>query len=156
MLRSSSMMRSEKLQRRNCPTSMRMVSPSLKRRRRAHRRVANHDRPIGLDHFKSADAFVVIAENLEQHVAARPGRKENVVRLQQTRIVRNEIFRFGRLELEPAAHGASAPAQIDEIHLAVVVKDDLVFERRFHLLARFEFHAVENGVDIAQCMHAAL
>ena len=96
---------------------------------------ADHDRPVGLDHFQRADALVVIAENFQQHVAARAGRKQNVILLEQARVVRNEIFRLRRLELEPAAHGAGAPAQIDQVHLAVVVKNDPVFERRFDLRA---------------------
>ena len=33
------------------------------RRVRTHGRVADHDRPIGFQHFKAADAFVVIAGN---------------------------------------------------------------------------------------------
>ncbi len=60
-----------------------------------------------------ADPLVVIAENLQQHVAARPGRKQNVVGLEQARIVRDQIFGLGGLELEPATHRAGAPPQIE-------------------------------------------
>ena len=62
---------------------MRMVSPSCERRGAAHRRLADQDRPVGVDDFEGADALVVIAEDLEQHVAARAGRKEDVVLLEQ-------------------------------------------------------------------------
>ena len=89
-------------------------------------------------HFKCADALVVIAKNFQQHIAARAGRKQNVVGLEQARIVRDQILGFRGFELEPAAQGAGAPAQIDQIQLAVVMENDPVFERRFDLRAGFE------------------
>ena len=150
MLRSSSMIRSEKLQRRNCPTSMRMVSPSCERRGRAHRRFPDHDRPVGLEHFQSADPLVVIAQNLQQDIAAGSRRKQDVVFLEQARVIRDEILGFRCLELEPAAHRARAPAQVDQIHLAVVMENDPVFQRSFDLRAGLQFDVVQNGVDIAQ------
>ena len=65
------MIRSEKLQRRNWPTSIRMVSPSVSGAVVAHRCLADHDRAIGFDHFEDADPLVVIARNLQQDIAAR-------------------------------------------------------------------------------------
>ena len=150
MLRSSSMIRSEKLQRRNCPTSMRMVSPSWSRRRAPDRRLSDHDRPVGFDDFQRADPFVVIAQDFQQHIAARSGRKEDVVFLEQTGIVRDQIFGLGRLELKAAAHRAGAPPEIEQVHLAVVVENDLVLERRFHLGPGLELDAVQHGIDVAQ------
>ena len=88
-------------------------------------------------HFQLADSLVVIAENFEQHVAARSRRKQNVVRFEQTRIVRDQVFRFRRFELKPAAERASSTAQVDQIHFAVVMENDSVFQSRFHFRAGF-------------------
>ena len=84
------------------------------RRGRAHRRLADHDRAIGLEHFESADPLVVIAENLQQDIAAGSGRKQNVVFLEQARVVRDEIFRFRSLELKTSTHRARAAPQIEQ------------------------------------------
>ena len=103
------------------------------RRRAAHRRLAHHDRAIRVDHFQHADALVVIAEDLEQNVAARSRRKQDVVFFEHARIVRDEILRLRGFELKSAAHGTGAPAQIEQIHLAVVPEKNLVFERGLDL-----------------------
>ena len=128
----------------------------LERRRRADGGFADEDWPVGIDHFQRADAFVVIAQNFQEHVAARSRRKQNVVFLEHARVIRNEIFGLRRLELEPAAHGARAPAQIQQVHLAVVVENDSVFEHRLDGCASFQLRAVEDGVYVAQCFHAHL
>src|SRR5712691_7435269 len=77
---------------------------------RSYRHVADQDRTVGFDHFQFSDALVVIAENLQQNVAARSRRKQNIVRLQLARVVRNQLFAFRGLELTPATESASAPA----------------------------------------------
>ena len=89
---------------------------------RAHRDVADHDRAVGLEHFEKADALVVIAGNLEQDIAAGSGRKQDVVFLEQARVIRDEVFRFRGLELKPPAHRARPAPQIEKIQLGVVVK----------------------------------
>ena len=58
--------------------------------------------------------------------------------------------------MKPATERARAPAQIAQIHFAVVVEKDLVVESGFYLRAGFEFHAVENRIDIAQRFHPHL
>ena len=58
--------------------------------------------------------------------------------------------------MEPSAERARPPSQIDQIHFAVVVENDFVVERRFRLRARFQLHAVENSIDIAQRFHVYL
>ncbi len=115
--------------------------------------LADHDRAIGFDHFEGADPLVVIAQDFQQDIAARSRRKQDVVLFEQARIVRDEIFGLGGLELETATHGARAAPQVDQIHLAVVVENDLVFERRLDLRARLQLHAVEHGIDVAQRFH---
>ena len=67
------------------------------------------------DHFQRPNALVVIAQDLQQHIAARAGRKQNVVLFQQARIVRHQIFRLRGLELETSAHRARAATQIDQV-----------------------------------------
>ncbi len=126
----------------------------LQRRTRAHDRVAHHDRPIRFDHLNFADTFVVIAKNLQQHVAARARRKQNVVSFEQARIIGNEVLGFRGFELEPAAHRARAAPQIYQIHLAVVVKNDPVFERSFNLRPSAQFNFVEDRIDVAQRFYA--
>ena len=111
----------------------------LKRRRPAHRCLAHHDRSIGVDHFQGADPLVVIAKNFQQHIAARSRRKKDIVCFEQARIVRDQILGLGGLELETAAHRASAAAQIEQIHLAVVVENNPVLERRFDLRPGLQF-----------------
>ncbi len=152
MLRSSSMIRSEKLQRRELPDIDADGVAVLERRRAADRCLPDHDRPIGVDHFQRADAFVVIAQNFQQDIAARSRRKEDVVFFEQARIVRDQIFGLGGLELKAAAHRASAAAQIEQVHLAVVVENDLVFERRFHLRPGFQLDVVQHRVHVAQTL----
>ena len=41
----------------------------------AHRRLAHHDRTIGFDDFQQTDPLVVIAKNLQQHIATCARRK---------------------------------------------------------------------------------
>ncbi len=128
----------------------------LKGRGRAHRSFTHEDRSVGVDHFQRADALVVIAKNFQEHVAARPGREQNVVFLEHARVVRNEIFRLRSLELEPATHGPGAPAQVDQVHLAVVMKNDPIFQGRFDRRAGLQFHAVEHSVHVAERFHPHL
>ena len=76
MLRSSSMIRSAKSQRSTCPVSMRMVSPSASAAVVAHRRFADEDRPVRLEHLQLADLVFVIALDFQQHLAAAcPGER---------------------------------------------------------------------------------
>src|SRR4029077_12759899 len=42
----------------------------FERRCRAHHGVTHHDRAIRLDHFQLTNSLIVIAEDLQQHVAA--------------------------------------------------------------------------------------
>src|SRR4051794_1508666 len=118
--------------------------------RGANRGFAHEDRPIRVDHFQGADALVVIAKNFEQNVTAGSGGEEDVVFLEHARVIRDEVFRLRGLELETTAHGTGPPAQIDQVHLAVVMENDAVLEHRLDRRARFEFCAVEDGVDVAQ------
>ena len=100
------------------------------------------------------DALIVVAENFQQHVARGSRRQQNVVRFKFARIVRDQIFRFRGLELKPAAESARPPAQIAQIHFAVVVEKNLVVERGFDGRAGFQFHAVQRSIDIAQRFHS--
>ena len=109
----------------------------FERRCSAHHGVTHHDRAIRLDHFQLTDPAIVIAEYLQQHVAARARGEQNIVGFQPARIIRNQIFRFGSLQLEAATQRTCAPAQIAQIHLAVVVEDDPVFQARIDLCAGF-------------------
>ena len=89
---------------------------------RPHRDIADHDRAVGFQHFEHADALVVVAGNLEQHVAGGSGRKQDIVFLEQARVIRDEVFRFRSLELESAAQRARPAPQIEKIQLGVVMK----------------------------------
>jgi len=135
MLRSSSMIRSEKLHRKTG-------------------RVAHHDRPIRFDDLQDAHALVVVAENLQYHIAARARRQQNIVSFEPARVVRHQIFRFGGLELEASAQGASTPAQIVQIHFAVVMENNPVLERGLDLCAGFQSDSVELGIHIPQRLHS--
>src|SRR5438094_330145 len=126
----------------------------LELRRRAHGVVADHDRPIRFNDLQNAHALVVVAENLQHDVTARARRQQNIVSLEPARVVRYEIFRFGSFELEPAAQGASTPAQIAQIHLAVVMENDPVLERSLDLCAGFQFDSVELAIHIPQRLHS--
>src|SRR5204862_7542552 len=100
----------------------------LKQRRAPDRRLPNHNWAVGVDYFQSADPFVVVAQDFQQHISARSGREEDIVFFKQTGVVRDKVFRFGSLQLKAATHRASAAAEIEQVHLAVVVKNDLVLE----------------------------
>ena len=52
--------------------------------------------------------------------------------------------------MEPAAQRASAPAKVAQIQFAVVMEDDLIFQRRFNLRAGFQPDSVEFGIHISQ------
>ena len=132
--------------------SNRIAVPEL--RGRAHGLVADHDWPIRFDHFEDAYPLIVIAENFEHHVTARARGKQNIVRLKPARVVRHQIFRFGGLELEASAQRSSATTQIAQIHFAVVVEDDPVFQRGLDLCAGFQSHSVEHGIHIPQRLHS--
>ena len=119
MLRSSSMIRSAKLQRSTCPVSMRMVSPSARAARVAHRHLAHEDRPVRLEHLELPDLVLVIALDLQQHLAAGAGREQDVVLLEQAGVVRDQVLALVRLELEPPAQRARPAAQIRQGQLRV-------------------------------------
>src|SRR5207247_4755705 len=61
----------------------------FERRSRAHGSVTHDDGTIRFNDLQHAHPLVVIAKNLQQHVAAGAGCKENIVGLQPARIVRN-------------------------------------------------------------------
>ncbi len=124
------MMRSEKLQRSTWPTSMRITSPSASRAVLRTGVSPTRIARAGLEHFQLADLLLVVARNLQQHVAAGAGGKQDVVGVEQARVVGNEVLVLAGEELEPSAQGARAAAQLDERQLAVVVEDDLVLQRR--------------------------
>ena len=84
----------------------------LELRGRANRIVAYHDSTVRLNDLEGAHSLIVIAKNLQQHVSGGARRKQDIVGLQAARIVRDQIFRFRRLELEPSAECARAPAQV--------------------------------------------
>src|SRR6266478_1565820 len=77
-----------------------------------------------------------------------------LVSLKPARVVRHQIFRFGGLELESSTEGASAPAQIAQIHFAVVVENDPVLECGLDLRAGFQSDAVQLGIHIPQRLHS--
>src|SRR6266481_4944305 len=126
----------------------------LKLRCRAHCLVTHHDRPIRFDDLKDPHPLVVVAENLQDHITARARRQQNIVSLKPARVVRHQIFRFGGLELESSAQRASTPAQIAQIHFAVVVENDPVLECGLDLCAGFQSDAVELGIHIPQRLHS--
>src|SRR5882724_3861719 len=132
--------------------SNRIAVPKL--RRRAHSLVAHHDRPVRFNDLQNAHALVVVAENLQHDITARTRRQQNIVSLKPARVVRHQIFRFGGLELKSAAQGASTPAQIAQIHFAVVVENDPVLERGLDLCAGFQSDSVEFGIHIPQRLHS--
>ena len=86
-----------------CPTSMRMMSPSVEARGVAHGGVADKNGAAGLENFQLADLLLVIARDFQQHVAARARGKQDVVRIEQTRIVGDKIFALAGDELKPSA-----------------------------------------------------
>ena len=86
----------------------------------AHGHVADEDRAAGLEHFQLADLLLVVAGDFQQHVAARAGGEQDVVGVEQARVVRDEVFALAGEELEPAAQRAGAAAQFDERQFAVV------------------------------------
>ena len=112
---------------------MRMVSPSFSGAVVRTGGLADHDRPIGLEHFEQCRRA---CRNRKKSSAARrrrSRRKQNVVRFEQARVIRDEIFRLRGFELETSAQRAGAAAQIEQIQLAVVVENDPILERRFDL-----------------------
>ena len=116
----------------------------------AHGRVADEDRAAGLEHLQLADLLFVVARDFQQHVAARAGGEQDVVGVEQAGVVRDEVLALVGEKLEPAAERAGAAAQVDERQFAVVVEDDLVFERGLDARAALEFDAVEPRVDAPQ------
>ena len=44
-----------------------------------HRKLAHQDRPIRVQHLEFAHAIFVVAEDFQQHLAARAGREQDVV-----------------------------------------------------------------------------
>ena len=91
--------------------SIRIVSPSFSCAVVRTTVVTHHDRAICFDDLQLTHPSIVIAEDLQQHVAARAGGQQNIVSFQPARVIRNQIFRFGGLQLEPAAESASPPAK---------------------------------------------
>src|SRR5678815_2675315 len=69
---------------------------------------------IRLQHLQPADLLIVVAKDLQKNLAARPGRKEDVVDIEQRRIVGNEITRFVSLELKTSAQRARPTPQISQ------------------------------------------
>ena len=69
----------------------------------AHGGIAHQDRTISVNYLQEAHPLVVIAENLQQHVAARARGKQNIACFQPAGIVRNQILGFGGPKLEAAA-----------------------------------------------------
>src|SRR6266496_498383 len=121
---------------------------------RAHCLVTHHDRPIRFDDLQDPHPLVVVAENLQYYIAARARRQQNIVSLEPAWVIRHQIFRFRRLELEPPAQGASTPAQIVQIHFAVVMENNPVLERGLDLCAGFQSDSVELGIHIPQRLHS--
>ena len=109
----------------------------FKRRCGAHYSVADHDWAIRLDHFQLTNSLIVIAKNLQQHVATRARGEQNIIGFQPARVIRNQIFRFGSLQLEPATQRPRSPAQIVQIQLGVVAEHDPVFQSSVDLGAGF-------------------
>src|SRR6185437_14351994 len=59
----------------------------FERRRGAHHSVTDHDRAIRYDHFQLTDPPIVIAENFQQHVAARARGKKDIVSFKAARVI---------------------------------------------------------------------
>ena len=55
--------------------------------------------------------------------------------------------------MKPTAQRARAPAQIEQIQLAVVVENDSVFQSRFDQRPGAQLGAVQFGIDVAQRLH---
>ncbi len=125
------------------------------RRVGSHRRIADHYRPIGFQDLQHADPLVVIAGNFQQHIAGRAGRKKDVVFLEQARVVRDQVFGFGSLELKPTAESARPTPEIGEIEFGVVMEDDAIVERSVAALPPPPFVDHDNAVAIESAQRSA-
>ncbi len=123
---------------------------------RADGHFADHDRAIGFQHFQNPDALVVVAEDFQEDIARGAGRKQDVVLLEQARIIRDEIFGLRSLELKTSTHGTGAAAEIEQIELGVVRENDPVFERGFDFGAGLQVDVVQLGPDVAERFHLHL
>ena len=70
------------------------------------------DGAVGLEHLEPADLVLVVAEDLQQHLAAGSRREENIVLIEQRGIIRDQITRLVGLELKAAAERARPAPQI--------------------------------------------
>ena len=61
----------------------------FERSSRAHGSVTHKDRTVGFNYLQEAHSLVVIAKNLQQHVAARTRGKQNIARFQPAWVIRN-------------------------------------------------------------------
>ena len=129
---------------------MRMVSPSASGAKFRTGTPRTRIGTIGLEDLDAAFLAIVIAVDLQKHIATAPGRKQNVVLFEKAGIVGNEILALRSLKLKAPAELARSAAQIAEVKLAVVVKNDIVLERGFDGRAFAETHALEHGIDILQ------
>ena len=113
----------------------------------AHRHVPDEDRAVGLDDLQFADLGLVIAEDLEQHLAAGARREQDVVHVQERGVVGDEVAGFVGLELEPAAEGPGPSAKVAQGQFGVVVEHNPVVQAGFRHRPGSERHPVEQGVD---------
>ena len=115
---------------------------------------ADENRAVRLQNFELAGSFIVVARDFQENVAARTRREKDVILFQQSRVVGNQILAFGRAELEATAVGSGAQSQIAEVEFAIIVKNDFVFEGGDDLAVGVKPRAIQNGIDILECLHA--
>ena len=121
-----------------------------KRREVSNWHTAHKNWAISLEHLDAAFLAIVITVDLQEHITPASGRKQNVVLFEKAGVIGNEIFTLGGLKLKTPAELPGTAAQIAEIQLAVVVKNDVVLERGLNGRPFAEPHPLEDGVDILQ------
>lgn len=99
-----------------------------------------------MEDFEGASAVIVVAEDAQEDFAGGSGGEEDVVDVEEGGIVGDEVAGFVGFELETAAEGPGAAAEVDQWEFGVVVEEDAVFEGSLRLRADFEGGAVDFGV----------
>ena len=95
----------------------------------AHGGVADHDGLVGFEHLEAAEKAVEIAENAEENIASGPGSEQDVILVEQGRVVRHKIGRLRVLKVEAPAVGVGMATQVVERQLGVVVEENFSFQR---------------------------
>ena len=119
----------------------------------AHGQFAHQNWAVRLEHFQPALPGFVIAEDLEQHLATGAGREQDVVHIQERRVVGHQVARLVRLELEPPTQGAGPAAEIVQGQLRGVVEKDFVLQICLHQRAGPQRYPVEERIHVFQGAH---